>query len=337
MKRARFADHYSTILVAVAAAMWSTDAYFRPVLVHALSASEIVLVEDFLICLCFLPLVPRVLRELRQLDARHWLALIVIAAGPQAVATVLFTRSLSFAFPAQRPPNLAVLNEVYFLYLLQPLFAVAGATLVLRERRRPYFWALAALAFAGVYLIVFPQDPLAPFSTLEHAQLIAALLVLGAVILWASGTVLGRYALQQVSFLTTSTMRFSIALPVLLVLTLVDTGARGFGHYAISQLPSFLGIALIPGVVAMLVYYRGLSSTPASLATFAELGYPCALFLAFSLPKPVGLGAPLHLTAVLGALTLVVAVTALNGLKQRHIVEPAAPPARVLTGIGALD
>ena len=325
-------DRWSTVLVAVAASLWATDAWFRPALARELSASQIVLVEDLIICLCFLPLAPRVYRELRRLDLRRRLALLAIAIGPQAFATVLFTRSISYAFPATGAPDLSVANEVYFLYLLQPFFGVIGARLVLGERRRPYFWPLAALAFVGVYLIVFPQDPLAPFSSFQHAQVAAAVLVIGAVALWASGTVLGRFALQDVSFVTTAATRFTFALPVLLILMLADQTAGGFGRYSPGQLPSFLGIALIPGLLAMLLYYRALASTPASLATFAELAYPCTLFLVFSLPPPVGLGAALHPAEILGGVILVLAVTTLNALKEHRIVEVGRTP---VTGAAA--
>ena len=333
-ERARLIDRTSMLIVALAAALWTADAYFRPALTRSLSASQIVLLEDLIVCVCLLPVASRVATELRRLDMRRRLALVLIGVGPQAFATVLFTRSLGYAFPHNAPPDLNVENEVYFLYLLQPFFAVAGARLVLGERRHAVFWPLAAAAFLGVYLIVFPQDPLAPFSSLQHGQVAAALYVLGAVALWASGTVLGRYALQDVSFITTTTMRFAFALPVLLVLMVADTAAGGFARYSVAQLPSFLGIALIPGLVAMLLYYRALQHTPASLAAFAELAYPCTLFLIFSLPPPVGLGAPLRPVAIAGAAMLTAAVTALNVLKSRHVVEARA--ARELRGLEAV-
>jgi drug/metabolite transporter (DMT)-like permease len=112
-----------------------------------------------------------------------------------------------------------------------------------------------------------------------RAKLLGAASVLGAVVLWAAGTVLGRYALSGISFTTTSAMRFSLALPVLLGLMLHDQGLAGFSRYTLGELPSFLGIALVPGLVAMVLYYRALRSTPASISSFAELGYPTALFL----------------------------------------------------------
>lgn len=313
-------DRYSALVITVAAAMWASDAYFRPALARQLSASQIVLVESLLIALCFLPLARRVTRELRRASWRTWLALGVIAVGPQAFATVLFTRSIGYAFTVPKADTGAVLSEVYLLYLLQPIFGATMAWLFLRERRRRIFWPLAGLALAGSALIVFSTNAVAP-----RVQLEAAGFVIGAVILWAAGTVLGRYALGGVTFTATSAMRFTLALPVLLVLMLTDRGVAGFGQYSVAQLPSFLGIALIPGFIAMVLYYRGLTSTPASVSSFAELGYPAALFLIFSVPPPVGQGMPLRPLEIVGAALLVVAVTTLNYLKGRNVVTGAQP------------
>jgi len=243
-ERTGLIDRYSALFITLAAALWAVDAFFRPNLVKPsgwnLSASQIVLVEDLLISLCFIPVMRRVAHELRAASWRTWLALAVIAAGPQAFATVLFTRSLTYAFAPSlsHAASLGVQSEVYLLYLLQPVFGATFAWIVLRERRRPAFWPIAAAALAGAALIVFSQSPTAP-----QAQLQAALFVVGAVALWAAGTVLGRYALSGISFASTSAMRFVLALPVLLVLMLTDRGAAGFGQYSIGQLPSFLGIA----------------------------------------------------------------------------------------------
>jgi drug/metabolite transporter (DMT)-like permease len=108
---------------------------------------------------------------------------------------------------------------------------------------------------------------------------------------------------------------------VLFVIAIVDKGGAVFSGYSLSQVPSFLGIVIVPGLLAMLLYYLALSRTPASLATIAELGYPLALFLIFSLPPPVGQGAPLRPVELIGAVLLVVGVVALNFLKGRNIVE----------------
>lgn len=308
------------MLVGVAAALWAFDAYFRPGLTKQLSSGQIVLVEDLLISLCLVPVLLANWSGLGRLSRGRWLALAAIAIGPQALATVLFTKAIGYSFANPAAPNFDVLHEVYLLYLLQPVFGVAFAWLFLGERRRAVFWPLAGIALLGVYLIVFADDPTAPWQ-IRRPEAIAGLLVLGAVIMWAAGTVLGRYALEDVSFPITTSLRFMLALPVLLVIVLVDKGSAAFTGYSASQLPSFLGIVLIPGLLAMLLYYLALSRTPASLASIAELGYPLALFLIFSLPTPVGQGVPLRPVELVGAVLLVVGVVTLNFLKTRHVVE----------------
>ena len=307
------------LLVAVAAAMWAFDAYFRPGLTKQLSSGQIVLVEDLLISICLVPVLVANASSLRRLSGRRWLALVAIAVGPQALATVLFTKAIGFAF-GPGVPNFDVLHEVYLLYLLQPVFGLVFAGLFLGERRKPTFWPLAASALAGAYLIVFADDPAAPW-TIRHPELVAGLLVLGAVVMWGGGTALGRYALQDVSFPVTTSLRFVLALPVLLVIVLIDKGSAAFSGYAVSQLPSFLGIVLVPGLLAMTLYYLALSRTPASLATIAELGYPLALFLIFSLPAPIGQGTPLKPIELVGAAILALSVVALDFLKTRDVVE----------------
>jgi drug/metabolite transporter (DMT)-like permease len=318
--RGRLVSTASTVLVAVAAAMWATDAYWRPGLTKQLSAGQIVLVEDLLISICLVPILLMNIGPLRRLTRRRWLALIAIGVGPQAVATVLFTKAIGYAFPSNAAPQFDVLHEVYLLYLLQPVFGLTFARVFLGEKRKWTFWPFAATALIGVYLIVFADNPSAPWQ-IQHPELVAGLLVLGAVIMWAAGTVLGRYALQDVSFPVTTGMRFLLALPVLLVIVLVDKGGSAFSGYSTDQIPAFLGIVIVPGLLAMLLYYLALSRTPASLATIAELGYPLALFLIFSLPPPVGQGAPLRPIEVVGAAILVASVVTLNFLKTRNIVE----------------
>ncbi len=312
---ARIIDAGSVVLVGVAAALWAVDAYFRPGLVKQLSSGQIVLVEDLLISLCLVPVLLANAAQLRHLSGRRWIALIAIAVGPQALATVLFTQALGYSFANPAAPNFDVLHEVYLLYLLQPVFGILFARVFLGEKRRFTFWPFAAVALAGVYLIVFAENPAAP-SQIRHPELMAGLLVLGAVIMWAAGTVLGRYALQDVSFPITTSLRFMLALPVLLVIAVVEKGGAVFSGYSLSQAPSFLGIVLVPGLFAMLLYYLALSRTPASLATIAELGYPLALFLIF-----YHQGAPLRPVELLGAVLLIGGVVTLNFLKTRQVVE----------------
>jgi drug/metabolite transporter (DMT)-like permease len=300
-------DRFSVVWIAVAATMWASDTYFRAQLVGHLSPAQIVVIEDALISLFLLAFLLRGIPELRRLDRRGWIAIILIAVGPQAVATILFTKSFSYGHYA----------ETFVLQQTQPLIAIVLAWLILGERRRPWFRPTAALAILGVYMVVFAQNLSAPFSDLQHGRLEAGLYALGAAALWASGTVLGRLVLGKLSFTTTTALRFTLALPVLLLIVLVQSGGAAFAHYQSSDVLPFLGIALIPGFLALLLYYRALRSTPATLATIAEMAYPVAATFIASAPPPYGFNQPLYLPQFIGTALLIAVIFILNYTKER--------------------
>jgi drug/metabolite transporter, DME family len=314
--RSSLTDRLSVVLVAVAATMWAFDIYFRSHLVH-LTASQIVVVEDFLITVFLFVFLVRGWPEMRRMSWRSWLAMILIGVGPQAVATLLFTQSFKLAAQHQ------LFAETYVLQQTQPLIAIALAWIVLGERRRPWFWPIAALAIAAVYLVLFARDPEAPVSALQRGEVEVGLYALGAAALWASGTVLGRFVLGTLSFQTTTALRFTIAFPVLVVVVLAQSGSAGFGQYRLDDVVPFLGIALIPGLLALLLYYRALASTPATLATVAEMAYPVAATIISTAPavvvfgQTIFFGQRLYPAQAIGTLLLIAVIALLNWTKER--------------------
>ena len=311
----RVIDRYAVVFVAVAATLWASDAYFRNQLVQHLSATQIVVAEDALITIFLLPVLIRSRHELRLLGARGWTAVGVIAAGAQALATILFTAS--FAIAAQHQ----LFAETFVLQQTQPLIAIVLAWIVLGERRKPWFWPAAAVAIVAVYMVVFASDPLSPVSALQNGRIEVGLLALGAAVLWASGTVLGRFALGSISFWSMTALRFTLALPVLVVIVLVQSGVGGFGHYRVSDfVPNLLAIAIVPGLLALLLYYRALSKTPASLATIAEMAYPVAATLIASAPPPWGFNQPIYPVQLAGTALLLGVIVFLNWTREK------APP-----------
>jgi DME family drug/metabolite transporter len=321
------ADRFSVLLVALAATMWASDIWFRSHLVH-LTASQIVVIEDGLITIALLAYLVRGRSEMRRLSWRGWLAVVLIGVGPQAVATLLFTQSFKLAAQHQ------LFAETYVLQQTQPLIAIALAWIILGERRRIWFWPIVALALAAVYLVLFASDPGAPVTALQHGEVEVGLYALGAAALWASGTVLGRFVLGTLSFQTTTALRFTIALPVLIVVVLLQSGTAAFSQYRAGDIIPFLGIALIPGLLALLLYYRALASTPASLATVAEMAYPVAATIIASAPlltvfgQTIFFGQRLYPAQVLGTVLLIAVFVLLNWTKERTppvvVQEPAA-------------
>jgi drug/metabolite transporter, DME family len=304
-------DRYSVILVAVAATLWASDAYFRNQLVKHLTATQIVVAEDALVMLFLLPVLIRNRREMRALGARGWVAVGIIAAGAQALATILFTASFSIAAQHQ------LFAETFVLQQTQPLIAIMLAWIVLGERRRPWFWPAVVVAIAAVYMVLFASDPLSPVSALQNGRLEVGLFALGAAVLWASGTVLGRFALGSISFWSMTALRFTLAFPVLVIVLLAQDGFGGFSHYTVTDfVPNLLAIAIVPGLLALLLYYRALSKTPASLATIAEMAYPVTATLIASAPPPWGFNQPVFPVQLVGTALLIGVIVLLNWTKE---------------------
>ncbi len=262
-------DRLSVLLVALAAMLWGTDTVFRsPLLKHIgggpiLQATQIVTMEHIVLTVVCLPILWLAAREIRALKRAQWIAIIAIGVGASGLATILFTISFSYGH----------FIETLLLQKLQPLIAILLANFWLGERISRRAWVWVPVAIFGAYCIVIP-NPLDPRAAWEDFHVSAGLFAIAAAALWGAGTVFGRYALSTVRFTTLTALRFTTALPALLITLLVIGGPSAFGNYRMDDVPLYIGIALIPGLFPMLLYYRGLASTPASLATLAELAFP---------------------------------------------------------------
>jgi drug/metabolite transporter (DMT)-like permease len=246
-----------TWLVALAAALWGTDALLRLPLALQVAAPTIVFGEHVVLVLVLLPFLPRSFRAFRTLDTGGKLAVVGIGAGASAVATTLFTLSFRFGDPVTP----AVIQK------FQPIVAIVGAALLLHERLRPSFAWFAIPALIGAWLLTF-SDPL----DIGVDQAAVALLAFGAAVLWAAGTVLGRLVATRLTPVELTTLRFGFGLPAALIIVI----ASGSPYWVpdLASTVSVIGIALVPGLLAMWLYYVGLRRTAASRATLAELAYP---------------------------------------------------------------
>ena len=262
-------DRLAVLLVALAAMLWGTDALFRsPLLQHLggdpiLQATQLVTMEHIVLTIACLPILWLAWREVRALTRAQWLAIAAIGVGASGLATILFTISFSYGH----------FIETLLLQKTQPLIAILLANFWLGERISKRAWVWVPVAIVGAYFIVIP-DPLDPRAAWQDFHVSAGLFALAAAALWGAATVFGRYALAQVRFTTLTALRFTTALPALILLLLLLGGPAAFANYRLGDTPLYLAIALIPGLFPMLLYYRGLASTPASLATLAELAFP---------------------------------------------------------------
>ena len=311
----RNGGYTSVLLIAVGAAMWGTDGILRVPLLDVASPSQIVLLEHLVLLLYSVPAVVLGWRFFRGLGAAQWVALLVIGWGGSALATLLFTTAF-----AEGNPTVVIL-----LQKTQPLFAIALAAILLRERLGWAYWPCFAVAMVGTYMISFGN--LGPFTALGSAELLPAALALGAALLWGSSTVLGRLVLKDVPFYALTGARLLLAVPLLAGIVVAQSSVGGLAAGFTSEPGRVILLALIPGLLALLLYYRGLTGTRASYATLAELAFPAtAVVLNWTF-----LGVGVSANQVLGFVLLWGAVFMLGYLNAKA---PAPDPSAPVVGTG---
>lgn len=301
MSRKNFGPWFVTL----AAMLWAMDAPFRKYLTTQLSSTTIVFMEHILIAICVLPIFLPRLYELKNLNWREWLSVIFIGFGGSAIATVLFTQSFHYL-----NPTVAIL-----LQKLQPLIAIGLAIWILDEKLSKNFWLWAIIAIFGAYIVSFPDFKATGFTW--NSNMLGVLLALGAAFFWGGSTVFGRLVLRKVSFQMMTSLRFLSALVFLFFMNIY--------YQTLPQLSSttnkdwfFVFVtAIVAGFVSLLIYYYGLRSTKASVATLGELAFPLAAVIV----NWKFLGATLSVMQIVGGLILLFAITRLTLVNEEVLYQ----------------
>jgi drug/metabolite transporter (DMT)-like permease len=122
-----------------------------------------------------------------------------------------------------------------------------------------------------------------------------------------------------VPFHTLTGARLLLAVPVLWVIVLVQGSLGEMGTGLNAEPARVILLALVPGLLGLLLYYRGLSGTKASYATLAEISFPAS---AVAL-NWIFLGVAVSANQVVGIVLLWGAILVLAHLNSR---DPAPAP-----------
>ena len=251
------------LAVIFAAFLWSFDGFIRQNL-FALPSFLIVSLEHVIGAILFLPLLIRGWKEVSSLGQRGWISVLWISIFGGVLGTFFYTKALSYV-------NYIDLSVVVLLQKLQPIFAIALAGVILKEKITNRFIILAFTAIVGGYLVTFGSSSIKDW---DDKTIIAALLALLAAFSWGSSTVLGKHALNRLSFTTVTSLRLAITASVT-AFVLLSTGQYGaVQSMTISHWGFIVLIVLSTGSLALFFYYYGLNKLPASHATLYELFWP---------------------------------------------------------------
>ena len=292
------------LAICVAAALWGFDGV---ALTPRLFELEVPLVVFLLHAVPFLlmqPFLAGSYRALARLAAGEWAVLGLVALTGGVLGTFAIVRAL-FLVDFQQ------LSVVVLLQKLQPVFAIALAALLLRERISARFLARAALALAGAYLLTFGLALPAAASGDRGAA--AALWALLAAASFGSATVLGKRLLGALDFRQATFGRYGLTAVLALGLVLAGGGGLGLGAVTGVQWLLILAIGLTTGSGAIFLYYFGLTRVRAVVATICELCLPLSAVLLDYLINDSRLG----VWQWIGGAVLVVAI-ALVGRERRR-------------------
>ena len=251
------------LCVIFAAILWSFDGFLRQNL-FSLPALLIVSLEHVIGAILFMPLLIRGWKEVTSLAQSGWISVLWISICGGVLGTFFYTKALSYV-------NYIDLSVVVLLQKFQPIFAIALAGVILKEKITSKFLILALTAFLGGYLVTFGTSPI---SEWDDKTIIAALLALLAAFSWGSSTVLGKHTLKRLSFTTVTSLRLTIT-GVITMLALISTGQyEAIGEMNFSHWKYIILIVLSTGSLALFFYYYGLNHLPASHVTLYELFWP---------------------------------------------------------------
>lgn len=255
--------------IIIAALLWSLDGLLRQSL-YSLPPAVVVFWEHVLGAVFLLFVLVRKYRELGKMTKKEWISIILVSCFSGALGTIFYTAALGKV-------NYIQFSVVVLLQQLQPIWAISTAALLLREKITKRFLLWSSLAIIASYFVTFRD--LRINLTTESGTLIAALLALGAGMMWAVSTSLSKITLKKVSFELATFLRFLIA-PAFALLFIVGFGQTGkVVAITLPQWITLLTITFSTGMVALLIYYKGLKHTPAKLSAICELVWPVSAII----------------------------------------------------------
>jgi len=259
-------DYSGPVFILIAATLWAFDGLIRQHL-YSLPPITIIFFEHLFGLIILTPFILKYLRDIKLSGRERWL-IVLISVLSGLFGTLWFTTALGKVY-------FISISVVFLLQKLQPIFAITTARIFLKEKFDKRYVKWAVLAIVAAFFVTF-KNGYVNFATGE-GTIIAALYALGAAFAWGSSTTFSKMLLGKIDFKVSTFYRFLITAIIALPFWFL------FGHSAeaanlalptMSQIGWLLLIAISTGMVALLIYYKGLAKTSVHISTILELTFP---------------------------------------------------------------
>jgi DME family drug/metabolite transporter len=296
------------VFIIIAALLWAFDGLIRQHL-YTLPPITVIFFEHLIGLIILLPFVFKYVLQTR-LTKREWWLTILIAVLSGLLGTLWFTTALGKV-------HYITISVVFLLQKLQPIFAITTARIFLNEKLDVRYLKWALLSLVSAYFVTFPNGKV--FLETGGGTAIAALYALGAAFAWGTSTTFSKMLLNKVSARVSTFYRFLFTLIVALPIVYF-WGQSEAGSFIVPSFSQFAWLALIAvstGMVALLIYYKGLARTPVHISTILELTFPfVAILLDFVINDKT-----LNFTQWIAALILVFSIYQISRLRQGMVEE----------------
>ena len=253
------------VAVSVSAILWGLDGVVLTPRLYNLDVSYVVFILHLIPFILMNVFLFKEYRHLKTFSSSDVFTLLLIATLGGAVGTLAIVKAIFLV-------NFKHLTIIVLLQKLQPVFAIALATLYLKEKLRKNYLLWASIAIISGYFLTFGFH-LPDFQAGDNTVYAASLALLAA-FSFGSSTVFSKKILQKYSFHTATFYRYGFTTLILFLYILIFSKFGEFTKTTSLNWMIFLIIAFTTGSGAIFLFYYGLTKIRAILATICELFFP---------------------------------------------------------------
>ncbi|MBP6931209.1 MAG: EamA family transporter [Candidatus Pacebacteria bacterium] len=260
--------NWGPVFIIIAALLWAFDGVIRRSL-YSLPPITIIFFEHIIGLVILLPFVWKKI-ILEKIDRRSFWLLLLVAILSGLLGTLWFTTALLKV-------HFISFSVVFLLQKIQPIFAITSSSILLKEKFEKSYIKWAVIAIIAAFFVTF-KDGYVNLAT-GGDTVVAALYAVGAAFAWGTSTTFSKMILTKISHEVTTFYRFLFTGVISLVVLLVLGYGGSLFLPTLNQFGLFGLIAVSTGMVALVIYYKGLSMTKVHIATILELTFPFVAIL----------------------------------------------------------
>lgn len=261
---------YGALAVSLSAILWGFDGIVLTPRLYNLDVGYVVFMLHFIPFTLMNIFLFKEYREIKKFTSQDIFFMSLIALFGGALGTLAIVKALFLV-------NFEHLTIVVLLQKLQPVFAIALAAILLKERLGKNYILWASIAIVGGYFLTFGFH--LPNMVSGANTVYAALFALLASISFGSSTVFSKKILGKFSFKTATFYRYGFTSVIMLVYVLITGAIMQYQVTTRINWIIFFIIAFTTGSGAIFLYYYGLTRVKAIVATICELFFPISAII----------------------------------------------------------